>query len=275
MTALATGVVAFLGPEGTFTHAAARTWFGERRVLSPVATIDAVVGAVREGIAEFGVVPIENSTEGSVNHTLDALIEGGALIVGERVLPIRHALASFAPEPPRIYSHPQAFAQCRRWLSVHCPGAILIASESTVAAVRAALADVDGAAIASRWAAEKHGLPVRFDGIQDRADNRTRFVLLSRHDAPSTGDDKTTLAFALHDAKGALRRALGIFERHELNLCRIESRPSPHRAFEYIFVVDVEGHRDDANLAAGLTELRAHCDALHVLGSYPVCREAG
>jgi chorismate mutase/prephenate dehydratase len=240
-------------------------------------TIDAVFDAVRRNDAPRGVVPIENSTEGSVTQALDCLLEGDVMIAGEMVLDINHCLASHADglsEVERVYSHPQALAQCRRWLAENVGQARLVDSPSTAAAVRHAAADHHGAAIGSRFAAALHGVPVLRGGIQDVEHNATRFALLAPHDSARTGDDKTTIAFAVHDERGALLRVLEIFDRNGINLSRIESRPSRQRAWDYIFVADFEGHRTDSNVAGAMSALGERCPMLKHLGSYPRYRGA-
>ena len=264
--------VAFLGPAGTFTHAAARELFGLAARYTEATTIDNVFDAVRRGDAAYGVVPIENSTEGSVTPAIDALIEGGVLIRRELVLEIGQCLMSTAAgltQVERVYSHPQALAQCRVWLARNVAGAQLVQTPSTAAAAREALADAAGAAIGSRLAAELYGVPVLRDNVQDLAENATRFVMVATEDAPRTGRDKTSVAFAVHDEQGALLRVLEVFRDHGINLSRIESRPSKQRAWDYVFLADVEGHREDENVAAALAELTAKCPMLRNLGSYP------
>ena len=268
--------VSFLGPEGTFTHIAARKLFGLAARYSEAATIDGVFDAVRRGAAVYGVVPIENSTEGSVTYAVDALLEGGLFIKRELVIEVAHCLLSTAEgltAVERVYSHPQALAQCRAWLGKNLAAAQLVQTSSTAAAAREAAADPSGAAIGSSLAGELHGLPVLRERIQDRTENATRFVVLAREDAKRSGDDRTTLGFALRDAPGALRRALEIFDAEGVNLSRIESRPSQKRAWEYVFLVDLEGHRDDAAVARAVARLRDQTDSVTLLGSYP--RDAG
>jgi chorismate mutase/prephenate dehydratase len=264
--------VAFLGPTGTFTHAAARDIFGLGVRYTEAATIDGVFDAIRRGEVQFGVVPIENSTEGAVTQAVDALIEGGAQIRGELVSAVSQCLMSLAPgitHIERVYSHPQALAQCRIWLAKNLAAAQLVQTASTTAAAREALADPAGAAIGSRLASELYGLPVLRDNVQDFAENATRFVILGADDAPRTGRDKTTLAFAVHDGRGALLRVLQIFDEHNINLTRIESRPSRQKAWDYVFLADLEGHREDANVARAIDLLRERCPMLRVVGSYP------
>jgi chorismate mutase/prephenate dehydratase len=271
---LAVEHVAFLGPAGTFTHEAAQAMCGPGARYDACSTIDAVFAAVRRNDAPTGggVVPIENSTEGSVTQALDCLLDGDVMIARETVLDINHCLASHAgavSAVERVYSHPQALAQCRRWLTANVGEARLVDSPSTAAAVRHAAADHRVAAIGSRFAAALHGVPVLAEGIQDVEHNATRFALLASRDAARTGDDKTTIAFAVHDQRGALLRVLEIFDRNDINLSRIESRPSKQRAWDYVFVADLEGHRSDENVARALAELGEKCPMLKNFGSYP------
>ncbi len=264
--------VAFLGPEGTFTHIAARRLFGLAARYTETATIDGVFDAVRREAVTYGVVPIENSTEGSVTYAVDALLEGGLFIRRELVLEVSQCLLSQAPgltAVERVYSHPQALAQCRGWLAKNLSSAQLVQTSSTAGAAREAANDPTGAAIGSSLAAEIFGLPVLRERIQDRAENATRFVLLARDEAQRTGDDKTTLSFALRDEPGALRRALEIFDVAGVNLSRIESRPSRNKAWEYVFLVDVAGHREDEGVARAVAALRAQTETVSLLGSYP------
>jgi chorismate mutase/prephenate dehydratase len=276
-------VVSYLGPPGTYTHAAALAIFGHAspRERTPeyreAATIDAVARDVRDGRASAGVLPIENSTEGSVTHTIDALLEGDVVIVRELVLPIEHALASHAAslgDIARVHSHPQALAQCRAWLARTWTSVELIASASTAAAVLAASKDPNAAAIASHLAAELHGVPVVAERVNDREGNATRFVVVvaretGAYDELPSGPCKTTLAFTLRHEQGALLRALAVLNDHGINLCRIESRPSRSKAWEYVFLVDLEGHRLDAPIARAMVALSQCCSSVRHLGSYP------
>jgi chorismate mutase/prephenate dehydratase len=264
--------VAYLGPAGTFTHAAARELFGPYDHYAGAATIKGVFEAVRAGQVGCGVIPIENSTEGSVTEAVDALIDSDLLIRGELVTRIDQCLLSTAAnmsDIKRVYSHPQALAQCRGWLATHLDGVQLVHTVSTSAATREALADSEGAAIGSRLAAELHALPLLREGIQDLSNNATRFVVLSTEDAARTGDDKTTLAFAIRDARGALLRVLEVFDSHDINLTRIESRPSRQKAWDYVFLVDLAGHRRDDNVRGATEILGERCPMLKHLGSYP------
>ena len=267
--------VSFLGPEGAYSHIAARELFGLAARYTEAATHEGVFDAVRRATVTYGVTPIENSTEGAVTHVVDALLEGGLFIRRELVLAISHCLLSRAPgltAVERVYSHPQALAQCRSWLAKNLSSAQLVQTSSTSGAVREAAADAGGAAIGSSLAAELFSLPVLRERIQDQRENATRFVVLAREDTEArTGADKTTLGFALRDGDepGALRRALEIFDLAGVNLTRIESRPSRRAAWEYVFLVDVEGHREDLGVARAVGELRERCESVTLLGSYP------
>jgi chorismate mutase/prephenate dehydratase len=264
--------VAFLGPAGTFTHAAARSMFGLAASTIEAPTIDGVFDAVRKGQASFGVVPAENSTEGSVTRTVDALIDGGILIRREHVLEVNHCLLghpSGLSEIERVYSHPQALAQCRGWLALNVPSAQLVQTPSTAAAAREAEADAQSAAIGARVAAEVYGLKIIRERVQDQEENATRFFLIAREDAPPSGDDKTSLVFSVKDGRGALKQVLEIFDQEEINLTRIESRPSRQRAWDYVFLVDLEGHRSDPRVAQAIARLDNRCPLVRLLGSYP------
>jgi len=264
--------VAYFGPPGTFTHMAARSVFGVDARYLECRTIADVFDAMTRGDAGRGVAPIENSTEGGVSATLDGLFESEVMICRELVLEIEQCLVGRPPElagVQRVYSHPQALAQCRTWLALNVPGAELVVSSSTSAAAREAAADPAAAAVASRLAAELNGLPILRDGIQDRAENATRFVVLSHTDAPRTGRDKTSVVFSTPHERGALRRALEVFDGEGLNLTRIESRPARGKLWEYVFFTDLEGHRLDAPVETALRRLGAFCGMVKVLGSYP------
>jgi chorismate mutase/prephenate dehydratase len=264
--------VAFLGPAGTFTHAAARELFGLAARYTEAGTIESVFDAVRRAEVAFGVVPIENSTEGSVTHAVDELLAGGVLIRRELVLEVSQCLmtkAAGVTSIQRVYSHPQALAQCRLWLAKNLPGAQLVQTTSTAAAVREATTDEGGAAVGNSLASEIYGLPVIREHIQDVPENATRFVLLATEDAAPTGHDKTALAFSLRDGRGALRRVLEVFDANDINLTRIESRPSRQKAWDYVFLADLEGHREDAGVKQAVLQLTERCPMVKLLGSYP------
>jgi chorismate mutase / prephenate dehydratase len=268
--------VAYLGPAGTFTHAAARAAFGLGSRLRDTTTIDGVFDLVRRREVDYGVTPIENSTEGSVTNTVDALIDNDVVVIRrELLLDVRHCLISLATDlsgVTRVYSHPQALAQCRAWLADNLAGAEHVPTASTAAAAREAARDEGAAAIGGRLAAELCSVPILRDDVHDVAGNATRFVVLATTDAPCTGHDKTSVVFAIHDARGALRRVLEVFDDHGINLSRIESRPSRQKAWDYVFLADLEGHRDDDNVRDALAILAARCPMLRTLGSYPRCR---
>ena len=264
--------VAYLGPPGTFTHMAAQSAFGLGAHYVQAVTIPAVFDSVTRGVAECGVVPIENSTEGGVSYTLDCLVDTELRIRGELVLDVTQCLLGQHDDLAsieRVYSHPQALAQCRNWLARNLPHAQLVVSTSTTLAAREASGDSAAAAVAARLAAEIHGLRVIREGIQDRADNSTRFVVVAHEDGPPTGQDKTTLLFSTPHEQGALKRALEILHEEQLNMTRIESRPRPGpERWQYVFFTDVEGHRVDPNVARALDRLEHTCAFVKVLGSY-------
>ncbi len=265
--------VAFLGPEGTFTHLAARYQFGGSSQSLPQGTIQAVFQAVERQRADYGVVPVENATEGAVDTTLDAFLDSPLQICAEILLPVDQALL-LRPGLDlggvrRVYSHPQALGQCRRWLEAHLPGADRIEAPSTSEAARLAREDAEGAAVASELAADLFGLRVAETKIQDLAANATRFLVLGPNSAEPTGRDRTTLLAMAQDGPGALLRLLEPLARRGLNLSRIQSRPTRRKVWEYAFFLDVEGHAADAPMAEALVELQVACASLKVLGSYP------
>jgi chorismate mutase/prephenate dehydratase len=262
--------VAYFGPAGTHTHAAALKAFPDL-VGVDVPTIASVIEAVAGGEADFGVVPIENSTEGGVTSTLDALLESPVHVRGELVLDITQCLASkerSLSDIERVYSHPQGLAQCRRWLAVNLPRAELVPYASTSAAAQKAATEPRSAAIGSALAAELYGLTV-LAHAHDSRDNATRFVILALEDAAPTGRDKTSLVFSTLHERGALRRALEVFDDENINLTRIESRPARNRRWEYVFFTDLEGHREDEPVRRALARLERLCSEVRVLGSYP------
>jgi len=264
--------VAYLGPEGTFSQLAARHLFGLQARYRECASIEGVFETVQSKDATYGVVPFENSTEGAVSMTSDALLEGELVIRQEYVLPIAHCLLSRAPSMGAIatvYSHPQALGQCRAWLAKHLPRAQVVHTSSTAAAAREAQADDHAAAIGSALAAQLYDVPVLRKKIQDRRENATRFIVLAHHDAPASGRDRTTLAFGVSHTQGALRRVLTDFETFGVNLTRIESRPSRQAPWQYVFLVDVEGHRSEPGLATAIRRLEQTTSFVKVVGSYP------
>jgi chorismate mutase/prephenate dehydratase len=266
--------VAYLGPEGTFSHAAARAFFGLAAKYQEATTFDGVFDAVSRNQAAFGIVPVENSSDGAVPHAIDALVGGDLLIRAEFDLEVSQCLlgrSSGLASIERVYSKAEALGQCRLWLAKNLAGAQLVQAPSTTAAVREALTDPQGAAIASQLASELYGLPILRERIQDRAENFTRFVVVAHEDAARTGNDKTTFAFSLRDGhgRGALMRALAVFDDEDLSLTRIESRPSREKSWDYVFLVDVLGHREDNNVARAFGRLQESCPLVKHLGSYP------
>jgi chorismate mutase/prephenate dehydratase len=269
--------VAFLGPEHTYSHEATRIRFGSSIQLMPLESFAAVFQAIENGRADFGVVPVENSTEGSVTLTLDLLIDTALVIVGEVLLPIRHSLMSLsgaAAEVKRIVSHQQSLAQCRGFISANFPKCETEAVASNALAAQRAAADGSTAAIASKAAGEAYGLKTIAANVQDVAANTTRFLIMGTRPVERSGRDKTTLLFAVADRVGTLNQALNLFARNAINISKIESRPLRARPWEYLFFVDVMGHRDDPKLARALKSLSSKALFLKVLGSYPEGRSA-
>jgi chorismate mutase / prephenate dehydratase len=266
--------VAFLGPEGTFTQAAVQKHFGSSVRALPLPAIDEVFREVEGGIADFGVVPIENSTEGTVNHTLDMFLRSALKICGEVELRIHHHLmgrmAGLA-DVKRVCAHPQALAQCRGWLDEHLSDIERIAASSNAEGARRARDERGTAAIASRAAAEIYGLSLLADEIEDRSDNTPRFLVIGRKLFSPSGADRTTLLVSASgtDDPGALFRLLEPFAEHRINMTRIESRPSHKRKWDYVFFMDVEGHVSDVPLAKALASLEKRASLFKVLGSYP------
>jgi len=266
--------VGFLGPEGTFTQQAVLKQFGHSVRALSLSSIQEVFHEVEAGNADFGVVPIENSSEGTVNHTLDMFLVSPLRICGEVELRIHQNLmgrmAGLA-EVQRVCAHPQSLAQCRGWLDEHLPGVERVPVSSNAEGARRARDEEGTAAIAGRTAAEVYGLAVLVDEIEDRPDNTTRFLVIGRKPFPPSGDDKTTLlvSAARTDAPGALFRLLEPLARAAISMTRIESRPSRRRKWDYVFFIDVEGHVDREPLATALAELKSRASLLKVLGSYP------
>ena len=263
--------IAYLGPEATFTHQAARSKFGASVEYIPAATISEVFDRVQNRTADYGVVPIENSTEGAVTHTFDQFATTSLKICAEIYLPISLTLLSKVErEQVRvIYSKQEVFGQCRTWLQTHLPEVELSPVESTTKAVQLAMETEGSAAIASAMASDMYGIEVLANGIQDMQGNSSRFLVIGQNFSASTGDDKTSVVFGVKHAVGALHEALSVFKADEINLSKIESRPSRNKAWEYYFFVDVDGHAEDQPVAKALEELQGHCTLMTVLGSYP------
>jgi chorismate mutase/prephenate dehydratase len=264
--------VAYLGPEGTFTQLATRKHFGHAATLLPLTSIDAVFREVESERAQFGVVPIENSTEGVVTHTVDCFVASPLLICGEVILPIEHQLLTHSEnlEDIRIVmAHPQALAQCRQWLDQNLPGVERSQTASNARAAADAAVRPDAAAIASEVAAERYGIPIRVRNIEDRGDNTTRFLVIGRVESGRTGRDRTSLMLSAANRPGSLFQLLRPIADAGLSLTRIESRPSRCVNWDYVFFLDLIGHREDAQVAACLDELRKAAELVKVLGSYP------
>jgi len=264
--------VAYLGPPATFTHQAAVRRFGSSADFLPVRGIADIFDEVERGRAQHGVVPVENSTEGAVNVTLDRLIDTDLFIVGEVTLDITQHLLSRAVDLSEIKvvcSHPQALAQCRAWLSAHLPDARTEEMTSTTASAERARDDASVAAIASEMAAQLYDVPVLRGRIEDNAANSTRFLVLGRQPTPPTGRDKTSILFSMKNEPGVLYSILAPFAQQRLNLTKIESRPTKRRPWEYVNFLDFEGHRDTEVVRGVLAEVDARCQFLKVLGSYP------
>lgn len=270
-------VLGYLGPSGTFTEEVAMSYSAGRGfLLKPLAGFERVVSAVQNESVQEGILPVENSLEGSVNLTLDLLAEAGGngvMISGEFLFRVRQNLISQPGVELRqvreVYSHPQALAQCRAFLSKELPDTVPMHTTSTAEAATTAARGAGRAAIASRRVAALYGLQVIAKDIQDEENNITRFLLLGRADSPPTGNDKTSLLLGLHDRPGSLYSLLGIFSRYGLNLTKIESRPHRGELGKYKFFLDVEGHRRDSEVESALAEVEKEVLFLNVLGSYP------
>jgi chorismate mutase/prephenate dehydratase len=264
--------VAFLGPAGTFTHQAATKRFGSSARFRPVRTITDVFDEVERELADFGVVPVENSTDGAVSVTLDRLIETDVIITGEITLDISQHLISRAgdlAEVKMVCSHPQGLAQCRAWLAANLPAVATEETASTSAAVERARDDSTVAAIASDMAAHVHGVPILRGRIEDNPFNSTRFLVIGRRAVTPTGRDKTSILFSMKNEPGVLYSILQPFATSRLNLTKIESRPTKRRPWEYVNFVDFEGHSETENVRRVLAEVRERCQFLKILGSYP------
>jgi len=264
--------VAYLGPRATFTHMACMQKFGSSAQYIPVHSIKEVFSEVERGRANFGVVPIENTTEGVVNHTLDMFIDSNLLIYGEVLQEVSHHLLSksgAAEEVKKISSHPHAIAQCRNWLENHMPHVPVSEVASTARAAELCLDDPSIAAIASQLAAELYGLKVIKSRIEDNLNNFTRFLVLSPKAPERTGKDKTSLMLSIKDKVGALYDLLRPFASHGLSMTKIESRPSRRKAWEYIFFVDIEGHIEEDRVKKAVEDITGRCLFMKVLGSYP------
>jgi chorismate mutase/prephenate dehydratase len=266
-----TMTIAYFGPEATFTHQAAIRRFGSSLKYSPQKTIADVFTEVSKKRADYGVVPVENSTEGVVTHTLDMFVDSDLKIVSQIILPVQQCLMSNAARAKirKLYVHPQSLAQCRGWIQNHLPRVEIIETSSNARSAELAGKGKNSAAIAGVIAAEKYGLQVLEQDIQDNAANATRFLVLGRQCSPPTGDDRTSLMVSVADKVGALHHAIAAFRRYKINMTKIESRPSKRKAWEYFFFIDCDGHVQDRQVSKAIALLERECSHVKVLGSYP------
>lgn len=266
-----TMTIAYLGPEATFTHQAAIRRFGSSLHYVSLKTITDVFAEVSKRRAEYGVVPVENSTEGVVTHTLDMFVDSDLKIVSQIVLPVQQCLMSRCQrhEIKRLYAHPQSLGQCRGWVQNNLPHVEIIETSSNARSAERAAEEEGAAAIAGSLAAERYNLEILEFDIQDNLANATRFLVLGRQSPPPTKHDRTSIMLSILDEVGALHRALAPLRRFGINMTKIESRPSKRKAWEYFFFVDCDGHIDDPKLATAVRQLGKHCNFVKVLGSYP------
>ena len=266
--------IAYLGTKGSFTYMASKEQFGSLVQYVPCSSITEVFQKVEHGECDYGVVPVENSTEGAVTHTVDLLVDCDLKVCAQRLLKVSHNLLSNCSMKSikKIYSNPQVFGQCRNWLLANLPPsqAKEIWVASTTEATKKALKEKNAAAIASIEAAKIYGINVLKRNIQDIAHNTTRFLIIAQEDALPTGRDRTSIIFSIKDKMGALHAMLTPFYKNKINLTKIESRPSKKKAWDYYFFVDLEGHRSDANVTKALNQLEGMCKYLKIVGSYPV-----
>jgi chorismate mutase/prephenate dehydratase len=261
--------IVYLGPEGTFTHLAAIKQFGKKVDYIPAESISDVFDAVQRKSADYGVVPIENSIEGVINYTLDMFFTSHLKICAEITLNISHALLGHSRKIKRIYSNPQVFPQCRRWISQNYPGVELISVPSTAKAAIVAKKDKEGACIGNNILASLYRLKVIASSIEDSPQNYTRFLVIAKSDSSPSGKDKTSVLFSVKDKVGILHDVLFCFKKNRINLTKIESRPSKRKPWEYYFFVDFEGHRELPSVRRALGQLEKNCIFVKILGSYP------
>lgn len=267
--------VSFLGPDATFTHMAAVQCFGLSADFVPETGIQNVFAEVEKKRSDAGVVPVENSTEGIISHTLDLFVDSPLRISSEIVLRIRHHLLSREEKLEkirRVYSHPHALAQCRNYLLSHLPGAVLKEVDSTSAAAKKAASERGSAAIASELASSRYGTPIQARDIEDSTQNYTRFLVIGWQKASRTGRDKTSILFVTKDKPGILFQVLSPIARARINLSKIESRPLKRKAWEYMFFMDLDGHIEEKRVARALTAVERRCSFFKILGSYPKSR---
>jgi len=270
--------IVYLGPDGSFSHLAARHHFGASVEYVPVRDIASVFEWIERGHADYGLVPIENTTGGSITDTLSKFLHTTVTVCAELAIPVHQNLLAncSVAEVERVYSKPQVFDQCRTWLAHNLPRAELVETPSTAVAAQRAVEEQRAAAIASELAAELYDLKVVYASIEDNSQNLTRFLVIGREGPKPTGDDKTSILFSVEDRHGALVEVLSAFHNMGINMTKIESHPSPLKKWEYLFFVDVEGHHQDAIIVDAMAEIQKHCRSIEILGSYPraVTRES-
>lgn len=266
-----TMVIGYLGPEATFTHQAAITRFGASLTYVPHKTIADVFNEVSKNRADYGVVPVENSTEGVVSHTLDMFAESDLQVVAQIVMPVQQCLMGKCKRDQikKLYVHPQSLAQCRGFIRQELPNVEILETSSNARSAELASQEKFSAAIAGSLAADRYGLTILKTDVQDNVVNMTRFLVLGRKCGPPTGHDRTSIMFNVRDAAGALHSALTPFRQYKINMTKIESRPSKRKAWEYYFFVDCDGHLSDRKVARAIAQLSLHCSFVKVLGSYP------
>jgi chorismate mutase/prephenate dehydratase len=263
--------VAYFGPEATFTHQAALKKFGASLNYAAQKTIADVFAEVSRQRADYGVVPVENSTEGVVTHTLDMFVDSDLKVVAQIVMRVQQCLMSKVSQRniKKLYVHPQSLAQCRAWIQNHLPHVEIIETSSNARSAELAAKAKNSAALGGALAAQRYGLDVLEADIQDNSTNTTRFLVLGRQCSPPTGQDRTSLMFSIPHQVGALHTSLAPFRKFRLNMTKIESRPSKRKAWEYFFFVDCDGHYEDKRVANAIVDLQKHCAFVKVLGSYP------
>ncbi len=264
--------IAYLGPEGTFTQSAALKHFGHSVSTVPMSSIPDVFSSVKSGHADYGLVPVENSTEGVISHTLDMFIDSDLKVCGEVEIRIHHHLANRSQDTSRIrhiYSHQQSFAQCRRWLDQNFPGIERIPVSSNAEAARLASVEDDAAAICGLPAVEIFDLKICHENIEDLSDNTTRFVIIGDHDVDPSGNDKTSLLISTRNVPGALLGLLQPLADNGISMNKIESRPAQGHKWAYVFFIDIDGHQRDADVATALNQLKQQASLFKILGSYP------
>ena len=263
--------IAYLGPAGTFSHSAAQVFFGYAAELHPTKTIFSAVRETEKGNCHFAVLPFENSGEGTIGATMDALLDTPLKLCGELMLRVRHNLLSKAPIEliEKIYAHPQALAQCRRWLDENAEDIARIACASNADATQRTAAEKNAASIGSQLAAEIYDIPVAVTGIEDSAFNTTRFLVLGDKNPAATGNDKTSFIMSARDEPGAMLRLLQPLDENDVNMTKLESRPSRGQLWEYVFFVDVDGHENDDKVIQALAEVKKRAAFMKIMGSYP------